>query len=336
MSSNKSDGLSTDKIEQMNKQNGYDNIIPSSDVETEKLDDMDNKESNLEELSRGGENEEQEKPKEPINDDGKREEKQENSTEAKKEGKSKESHEIEEDSDEEMEDADEDEAEPEVEGEMMHMDEEKKKEMEMENQEKDRIAAMNELKNIEIEFAKLKDKLYETQLKKLEFELKLCEWNRHPDFLYFMKLIDENFKGQIEKSIELQKDRLKCLDNQTKSYRVQIHQQFIKNCEDLKYRRIREITSKWYEINKERRALDTASIQSPEYYQYNKHVTAANVNSPEVLNGLVLQRNALYREISQLKGIVKFKGSFPSSLNNITGCNGPEMEEDLARMGILH
>lgn len=63
MSSNKSDGLSTDKIEQMNKQNGYDNIIPSSDVETEKLDDMDNKESNLEELSRGGESEEQEKPK---------------------------------------------------------------------------------------------------------------------------------------------------------------------------------------------------------------------------------------------------------------------------------
>ena len=355
-SHNKNEGLSIDKIEQLNKQDGYDNIIPSSDVETEKMDDMENKGSNLEELSREGEEEDRGKSGNVIAEDQKKEQNNKEVKEAKGEEKAvkevkgeektvkevkteenaKGQPEIDSDSDEEMEDADEDEAEPEVEGEMVQIDEEKKKEAEMEKQEAKRITAMNELKGIEIEFAKLKDKLYETQLKKLEFELKLCEWNRHPDFLYFMKLIDENFKGQIEKSIELQKDRLRCLDNETKAYRVQIHQQFIKNCEDLKYRRIREITSEWYEINKERRAMDTASIQSPEYYQFNNHMTASNVGSPEVLNDLVCQRNALYREIGQLKGIVKFKGAFPSSLNNMTGCKGAEIDDDLAQMGILH
>ncbi|VEU22267.1 DEKNAAC103273 [Brettanomyces naardenensis] len=212
------------------------------------------------------------------------------------------------------------------------LEQKKLKEAEDDEREQNRLTAMNELKEIEIDFAHLKDKLYETQLKKLEFELKLCEMNKHPDFVYFMKMIDENFKGRIERSINLQKNRLRCLDNQTRAYRVQIHQQFIKNCEDLKYREIRRITSDWYEINKERRTMDTASLQSPEYYQYNEHITAKNVEEQGTINELVRQRNALYREISNMEGMVKYKRVFPSSLNYIKGCDDEEMEVDLREM----
>ncbi|QPG75018.1 hypothetical protein FOA43_002358 [Brettanomyces nanus] len=238
-------------------------------------------------------------------------------------------------SDEEMEEADEEE---EIEEKKKEAEEkreiEEKREGEENEREQFRTGALNELKDIEIEFATLKDKLYETQLKKLELELKLCEMNKHPDFLYFMKMIDENFKGQIERSINLQKYRLRCLNSQTGAYRVQIHQQFIRNCEDLKYGQIRKITSDWYEINKERRTMDTASLQTPEYYQYNENITADNVESQESISKLVRQRNSVYKEIGNMQALIKYQKVFPSSLNNLEGCDSQDMAQDLRQMNI--
>lgn len=198
--------------------------------------------------------------------------------------------------------------------------------------EENRIKAMNGLKNIEILFAKLKDKLYETQLKKLQFELKLCQDNKHPDLIDYIKMADEDFNKKSERLMNLQKYRLKCLDNQTRAYRVQIHQQFIKNTQNLGENDVIKITKDWYDINKERRMMDLEAFKLPDYYQYNKSINHLNIE--EYLPNLILQRNEIFKELSCLQGMINYKQLIPSSLNYLKGCNKDEINSDLKDMGL--
>ena len=198
--------------------------------------------------------------------------------------------------------------------------------------EENRVIAMNGLKDIEILFAQLKDQLYETQLTKLEFELKLCENNQHPELIEYMKMVDEDFKKKTERLMNLQKCRLKCLDNQTRATRVSIHQQFMKQRQDLKAKEIVKITTDWYDINKERRTMDMQTLNLPEYYQFNKSINAFNIENN--LPALVNQRNAVFKELSVLQGLVDYKKVIPSSLNNLTGCSQAEIEADLKEIGM--
>lgn len=325
-------------IEQMGRR---EEPIPSSDVETDKMEDMDDRESDLERLSKRKSSDDEEtpvsKPKkikrggrrsrgsESHESQGAEESHETEGSEAgpAESGSGHSSHDLEHSdhsNDEDDEGNDSEEAED---------SQAKKEDLE---REQERVDAMGALKEIEIDFAHLKDRLYETQMKKLEFELKLCEMNKHPDFVYFMKLIDDNFNSHIQQSINMQKYKLRCLDNQTRAYRVAIHQQYIKLCEDLKYKEIRHITSDWYEINKERRTMDTAGLDSPGFYQYNRHISAKNVRSQDSINELVCQRNALYKELSNLQGITKYQRAFPSALNYMKGCEKEDIDADLAAL----
>ncbi|GMF07457.1 unnamed protein product [Ambrosiozyma monospora] len=196
--------------------------------------------------------------------------------------------------------------------------------------------AIEELKDIETDFAKLKDKLYNTQQTKLEFELKLCEANKHPDLLRYIDLIKENFENKVERCVNLQKYKLQCLDKQTKARRVAANQQFLKNCQDYKTKEIVSITSNWYEINKERRNMDSLILNNPEYFQYNLSINSKNVASQDKINNMVVMRNSLYNELSNMKRITKVAhGLVPSSLNNMKSCTNEEINDDLKAMGIL-
>lgn len=206
-------------------------------------------------------------------------------------------------------------------------------EEEEEQRENNRVIAMNRLKDIEILFAQLKDKLYETQLNKLEFELKLCQSNKHPELLEYMKMVDEDFQKKAERLMNLQKYRLKCLDNQTRANRVALHQQFMKSRQDLKHKEVFSITTDWYDINKERRTMDMQTLKLPEYYQYNQSINSSNIKS--YLSSLVHQRNSVYKELSTLQGLIDYKQMLPSSLNNLKGCSEDEINKDLKEMGLI-
>lgn len=198
--------------------------------------------------------------------------------------------------------------------------------------EKNRIAAMQDLKGIEVLFAQLKDRLYSTQLQKLELELKLCEENKHPDLLQYLKMVDDDFQMKQQRLLNEQKYKLKCLDNQTRATRTAIHQQFMKDSQNLKAKEMTEITTDWYEINQERRTMDLQELELPEYYQYQSHLTPSNVK--QYLPELVNKRNACYKEISELEALSKLKGMLPSALNYLSGCTNTEHEEDLKAMGL--
>lgn len=203
----------------------------------------------------------------------------------------------------------------------------------LEEREMNRVNAVNDLKEIEILFAQLKDKLYETQLTKLEFELKLCENNQHPELLDYMRMIDEDFKKKTERLMNLQKYQLKTLDNQTRATRVAIHQQFMKLRQDIKQEEVVKITTDWYDINKERKVLDMQAMGLPEYYQYNRSINSYNIQ--QYIPSLINQRNSTYRELAKIQGLINYKEMFPSSLNNLKGCTRDELDEDLKDLGLF-
>ncbi|ODV86241.1 hypothetical protein CANARDRAFT_27493 [[Candida] arabinofermentans NRRL YB-2248] len=321
--------------------------INSSDVETDKMEDIDENSNNLDKLAK-----ETEKRKLSLVDESEDEIETVGITPSAKRVK-KETDDVEDDGDGDVDGdvdgdddgGDEDDEEVEEEAEEEEEEEEEtdqpvdeaaqKKKLEDDAKEEIRLNALEDLKVIEIEFASLKDKLYDTQLNKLEYELKLCESKKHPDFLNYLQLIEDNFQNKIEKYINLQKYKLRCLDNQTRATRVSSHQQFYKLSQDLKSGEIMNITSNWYEINKERRSMDNLTLNLPDYYQFNSNITSKNVTSQEKINDLVHKRNSLFGELGLLRSYSKYIGGLPSSLNDLKSCNGEEINEDLKELGII-
>lgn len=176
-----------------------------------------------------------------------------------------------------------------------------------------RQQAIEELTSIEIEYLKLKDVLYHNQLSRLEYELKLCLEGSHPDFIRILNKVNETYDRKIRTLVMSQNYKLDCINNQTKLTRYQVHQQYLKNCQDLKLESIEETTTKWYEINKERRMMDQIQVN-------NKKRPRDSEN-----------RSILFNEIDKLTKIQRKLG-FPSGISNLSSAQDTEIEQDLINM----
>lgn len=310
-------------------------VIPSSDAETDRMEELEGMESELEALSsaksesetviddlkRPNEDVEREggdvkRLKKDVEEDGEGdgEEEEEDDDEVENENHQPEEKDVGDDNDKGSDNDSSDDSE------------------ETSKREEERIKAMNALKTIEIKFAQLKDKLYNTQLQKLEFELKLCEENEHFELIEYLKMVDEDFQKKQQRLLNEQKYKLKTLDIQTRATRTQIHQQFMKQCQDLKSKEILDITTDWYDINRERRSMDLMSLELPEYYQYFGYIQSGNVD--HYLPDLINLRNGQFKEISELQSLIKFKQGVPSSLNYLNGCSKEELDGDLNGIGL--
>ncbi|CDK24660.1 unnamed protein product [Kuraishia capsulata CBS 1993] len=200
-----------------------------------------------------------------------------------------------------------------------------------EEKEKLRAVALADLTDIEVGFAELKDSIFQNQLSRLQFELELCVNGSHPEFINFVSIINKNYEKRLSYITNSQRYQLKCIDDQTNAQRAQVHQQFIKNCQDLKTEYLWETTSEWYDINEERRKLDNKVLDIPDYYQFNPMLSTRDEN--DVIPELVSQRNGLLLEISQLKGLQKYVG-FPSALYDLRSARKADIDKDLLEMGI--
>lgn len=308
-------------------------VIPSSDAETDRMEELEGMESELEQLSSA--KSEVDTPtddlKRPI--EAEQEEEEDGEKRSAKRAKSEaEEEDLEADPEGDDEDAGEDEDQGGDVDNDNDNDNDNNDDEEFTKREEQRVKAMNSLKSIEIKFAQLKDKLYNTQLQKLEFELKLCEENEHFELIEYLKMVDEDFQKKQQRLLNEQKYKLKSLDIQTRASRTQIHQQFMKQCQDLKSKEILDITTDWYDINRERRSMDLMSLELPEYYQYFGYLQSGNVD--HYLPDLINLRNGQLNEIGELQSLVKFKMGVPSGLNYLKGCTKEELEGDLNGIGL--
>lgn len=197
-----------------------------------------------------------------------------------------------------------------------------------------REEAIGELSEIEIEFAKLKDSIYESQLSKLQFELQLCESGVHPEYNRITEILTRGYEKRLKYLINNQKYQLQSIDNMIRGTRYHVHQNFEKNRQDCKTSLIQETTSKWYAINRERRNLDNMALWIPDHCQFNPHLKKKlQVDERQTITELIDQRNSYLTEIGLLSTLQKNDG-FPSSLQNLKAAREEEIEEDLLAMGI--
>ncbi|ODV90967.1 hypothetical protein CANCADRAFT_18899, partial [Tortispora caseinolytica NRRL Y-17796] len=112
------------------------------------------------------------------------------------------------------------------------------------------------LTEIEIEFAKLRDTIHLNQLARIDAEIQLCEDDTHPDLAKIIAKLDEEKDSRLALIDAHIKLRTESINEQTRSGRLSIHQQFKRLRSDFRERMLLEATSKWYKITRERRALD--------------------------------------------------------------------------------
>lgn len=125
-------------------------------------------------------------------------------------------------------------------------------------QENQRLSALQEITEIEHQFAELRQRLYENKLAKLQTETQMCLEGSHPALQSYYQKIDSVRDYKLRRAYQRQKYELECIDKETKATRCFIHQDFYRKVADLKHDLLVSTTQKWYDINKERREMDVA------------------------------------------------------------------------------
>ncbi|KAK9318279.1 Sds3-like-domain-containing protein [Lipomyces starkeyi] len=177
-----------------------------------------------------------------------------------------------------------------------------------------RKAAVTSLTEIEVEFAKLRDRLHDDKIARLQAEIEMCLDGTHPELATVYDELAEARDTRIKLADAHRKYRRRCIENQTRSYRTHIHQQLYKNNANLRAAMIQETTETWYKVNRERRAMDTVVP----FYGY---------RIPEKRSVIYRQRQAQYNEIALLTGIAKYIG-FPAA-PEIKSATADEVAEDM-------
>ncbi|KAK7204688.1 Sds3-like-domain-containing protein [Myxozyma melibiosi] len=177
-----------------------------------------------------------------------------------------------------------------------------------------RRAAVASLTEIEVEFAKLRDRLHEDRILRLNAEIEMCLQGRHPELAAVYEQIARTRDERIRLAEAHRRYRRRCIENQTRSYRSHWHQQFFKNVANLRAKMMSETTETWYRINRERRAMDALVP----FYGY---------RIPEKRSTQVRQRQAQYQEVAILTGLAKYVG-FPAA-PDINSASADEIAEDL-------
>ncbi|KAH3678416.1 hypothetical protein WICMUC_001433 [Wickerhamomyces mucosus] len=185
---------------------------------------------------------------------------------------------------------------------------------------KQKADAVKVLTEIEVEFAQLRDRLYEDKMARFQSELEMCSNGTHPELKAVYTKIDDHRNEKIRLASLNKKYKLQTIERRTRASRTAVHQQFIKSVSDFRTKYVKRITEDWYKINKERRTMD---IVVPEY----------SYKRPEYTEDAVEQRAQLNQEISILTGLNQYYG-FPKA-PRLSSVEESELDEDLKAMNIL-
>jgi hypothetical protein len=211
----------------------------------------------------------------------------------------------------------EDEEEELTEEQKLQKEKEEREELERQKQRKEAIQFLTE---IEIDFAKLRDRLYEDKMSRLKSEFEMCLNGSHPELQSVYTKIDAHREEKIRLAALTQKYELECIDRKTRAQRTAIHQQFLKRSSDFRTKYLQAVMTDWDTINKERRNMDLEDY--PEYHY----------RVPEFVDEMVHQRAKYNQEISTLVGLNEYYG-FPTA-PRLAPVEGQELDDDLKAMNI--
>lgn len=200
------------------------------------------------------------------------------------------------------------------------VEEEIQDDTEREERNKHRQAAMEALRQIEVEFAQLRSKLYEERMNQIDREITLAETGEHP--LLIEKTLQNRSRhtGRLRRAEILRDRRAVESDLVVRARRFGAHSQFAQDKQKLRATLLSKTSAEWFQIHREKRVIDMAV---PEY----------GYIVPERRSIQAKQRREHEAEISVLTGLKKFVG-FPAA-PVISVASLREIETDLAEMGIF-
>lgn len=185
--------------------------------------------------------------------------------------------------------------------------------------------AIDKLTEIEIDFAKLKDKLYEDKLKTFEQEIQMCINGIHPTLKSLYSKIEEYRTEKLQQINNRKNYQLLNIDRCTRAKRAAIHQQHILEKNEIKFGILNDLTLKWYDINRDRKVMNSLT---PEY-SYRIPIS----DSDQSMQPLVDQLADVNDEIQILETISQ-KFGFPVASRLTSGTN-EEILEDFTALGLL-
>ncbi|CAL9729088.1 transcriptional regulatory protein Dep1p [Monosporozyma unispora] len=234
--------------------------------------------------------------------------------------------------------------------------------MEMENK---RLEAMDDIISIEYKFATLRQRLYENKLSRLEIELQMCLEGSHPELHGYYEKISNIRDYKLKRAYQRQKYELMCIDKETRATRTMIHQDYFKKVSDLKRKLLTSTTREWYDINKERREMDTmipdvsyhvpvkimgktlscitgyagAAQQRLPGEPLSEDMECENINfkyrnNPVDKLEVIVDRMRLNNQLSDLEGLKRFYSGFPGA-PGLNGLRDSEITEDFETMQML-
>lgn len=184
-----------------------------------------------------------------------------------------------------------------------------------------RQKAIQLLTEIEVDFAKLRDRLHDDKMARFVAEIEMCADGTHPELERVSHQVGQIRDQKVQLATKHHQYQRQCIDNQTRATRVHLHQQFLKDASDARSKMLLSTTEQWYNINRERRAMD---CMVPNY----------TFKIPSSRSDQIRDRQAIYDEISALMGLNKYVG-FPAA-PEMRPLNEEDIEDDLEALGLRH
>ncbi|KTW26837.1 uncharacterized protein T551_03299 [Pneumocystis jirovecii RU7] len=184
---------------------------------------------------------------------------------------------------------------------------------------KDAIAALTQ---IEIQFAKLRDKLYENQISYLDKEVDLVNKGIHPELSSLMEKITERRKRKYDIAVAFRDMLIKSIKDEFIAHQYEIQSNFLESKRKLREKILLRTGKKCFQIYHERRLMETSLV--PEY----------GFSIPNKRSVQLKHRRAHELEVTFLAGLKAYIG-FPAA-PEIKNASKDEIMQDLEEMRIKH
>lgn len=181
-------------------------------------------------------------------------------------------------------------------------------------------AAMDALRQIEVDFARLRAKLHDERMTQIEREIALAESCEHPLLLKKAEQNSSRHCGRLRRAQVLYESRKVDAEVQFQARKFMAHSQFAQDKQKLRAGLLSKTSAEWFQIHREKRVLDMAV---PEYgYVVPERKSLQNKH-----------RRDYEAEVSILAGLKRFVG-FPAA-PPISVASSKDVETDLTEMGIV-
>ncbi|EMR11663.1 hypothetical protein PNEG_00101 [Pneumocystis murina B123] len=181
---------------------------------------------------------------------------------------------------------------------------------------KDAIAALTQ---IEIQFAKLRDKLYENQISCLDKEVDLVNKGIHPELSSLMEKIAERRERKYNIAVAFRDMSIKFIKDEFIAHQYEIQNSFLESKRKLREKMLQRTGEKCFQIYHERRLMETLA---PEY----------GFSIPTKRLVQLKNRRAHELEVMFLVGLKTYIG-FPAA-PEIKNASKEEIMQDLSEMKV--